>query len=53
MKDPIGISIPSGEYSKEEWRDLTRPIWPDDWTDQDFNSAWEEFTAEKSKRKLS
>ncbi len=37
------------EYSKEEWRDVARAARPD-WTDEEFNAAWERFMALKRRR---
>lgn len=38
------------EYEKEEWRLVARELRPD-WTDADFDAAWNEF-CEMKRRKV-
>ena len=38
------------EYSKDEWRDITRRLKPD-WTDEQFEKAWSEFQEIKKQLK--
>ena len=38
--------------TKEEFREITRELWPADWTDDDFDEYWEEFAELKRQRTL-
>lgn len=40
------------EFDRDEFRDATRPLWPEGYTDEDFERSWEEFQAEKARRKM-
>lgn len=39
------------EFSKEEWRDVARRLRPD-WTDEDFEAAWNGFLELKRRKAL-
>ena len=42
---------PLREYSKEEFRDIARHLRPD-WTDEEFEEAWEGFLDLKRRKAL-
>lgn len=37
------------EFDKDEWRDVARLLRPD-WTDADFDRAWDDFQRMKAER---
>lgn len=34
-------------FTKEEWRDMTRHLWPEGYVDADFDQDWLEFSKMK------
>lgn len=39
------------EFTKEEWRDVTKKLRPD-WTEDQFDKAWNEFAEAKRRKSL-
>lgn len=37
IEDPLALD---DSIDKDDWRELSRPWWPDGWTDADFDRAW-------------
>lgn len=47
MSEPVRLY----EFTKEEWRVIARGLRPE-WTDEDFDQAWEEFQEMKRRKPL-